>query len=60
MLAAASEDNKKLFTAVATDGVMRPNGIMQARGNFFQDFVTRLMTVDIIDLLEVVDIAKQD
>src|SRR6185369_10371115 len=54
-----SQQNHKLIAAKSRGNVGRPAGAQQVTANRLQGHVSRLMTVTVIDTLEIVDV-KQD
>ena len=55
----AAEHKQKFFAAIAAHSVVCSDRIPKSYGHFLQDFVSFKMTVKIVDLLEIVNIAEQ-
>src|ERR1700690_667769 len=53
----AGKDDQELFSAIAADGVVRPNVRSQAARHLLQDGVAHRVTVGVINFLKVIDVA---
>ena len=57
--AASAQNNEKLFSSVAANSIIRSDCIHKAFGDLLQHLVAHHMTVDVIDLFEMIDVAKK-
>src|SRR6478735_11288974 len=53
------QQNRELFTAVASSQVDFTQTARDASRDFLQDLITRIMTKAVVDLLEVIDVDQQ-
>src|SRR5208282_2939356 len=57
---AIREDREKFFAAVASNIVIGADGLADAIGGLFQDFVARHMAVGVVHVLKVIEVDHQD
>ena len=57
---AAAQDQNKFLTAVAAHSIKRADSLLKAMSQLTEDLIAYQVSMDIVHLFEMVDIAKQN